>query len=186
VRHALVVLPVTSLILATGCGFVRSHTGSSANAEGSGSAPVRISAAPAAGGRTGRLGTPLPVSGVELGTAALTVLSVKTTKSMVNGGLTMTPTTGTYVILRVRIKQRSGRMDYDDTFFKLRSPKGKLVDKFTYASITPVGAHDIKSGTIIRAGQAKSGTVVIDSKLLRGASVVFTGKGKTPLATWRF
>jgi hypothetical protein len=112
--------------------------------------------------------------------AVITLISVRTSTKGVDG---IDPESGNYVIFLLKIECRSGTISTNSLYAQLKTPDGKLIDGMSGNAFINTVAPDLPLKEI-RPGESVEGTVVLDTPLVPGSSLVWLDPLDKPLAEW--
>lgn len=112
--------------------------------------------------------------------AVITLISVRTSAKGVDG---IDPKSGNYVIFLLKIECKSGTISTNSLYAQLKTPDGKMIDGMTGNGFMNTVDPDLPLKEI-RPGETVEGTVVLDTPLVPGSTMVWLNPLDKPLAEW--
>jgi hypothetical protein len=112
--------------------------------------------------------------------AVITLISMRTSTKGVDG---IDPESGNYVIFLLKIECRSGTISTNSLYAQLKTPDGKLIDGMSGNAFINTVEPDLPLKDI-RPGESVEGTVVLDTPLVPGSTLVWLDPLDKPLAEW--
>jgi hypothetical protein len=112
--------------------------------------------------------------------AVITLISMRTSAEGADG---IDPKSGNYVIFLLKIECKSGTISTNSLYAQLKTPDGKLIDGMTGNAFMNTVEPDLPLKDI-RPGETVEGTVVLDTPLVPGSTMVWLDPLDKPLAEW--
>jgi hypothetical protein len=112
--------------------------------------------------------------------AVITLVSMRTSAKGVDG---IDPKSGNYVIFLLKIECKSGTISTNSLYAQLKTPDGKMIDGMTGNAFMNTVDPDLPLKEI-RPGEAVEGTVVLDTPLVPGSTMVWLSPLDEQLAEW--
>lgn len=110
----------------------------------------------------------------------ITLVSMRTSSKGEDG---IDPKSGNYVIFLLKIEGKAGSISTNSLYAQLRTPDGKMVDGTAGNGFLNTVEPDLPLEDI-GPGQTVEGTVVLDTPLVPGGTLVWLDPLDEPLAEW--